>query len=210
MITKNKEEGATSVFIGAAVYPTLAMFNHSCDPSIVRYDSSTTSSRNVTHTLIAAPQVLRRGLGLRPGHQEHQEGRGDLRELWTHIFPLKQGRQTSESHLYGGKVSISTISVPPPPCAQERLQKQYWFTCKCIPCEQNWPLMHEMTDESLSFRCQECNEAVIFHTVSSNPLLRCVCGTPVPILQVNAPSIASPVVDASLVSPSGLEENRRN
>ena len=36
MITKNKEEGATSNFIGAAIYPTLAMFNHSCDPSIVR------------------------------------------------------------------------------------------------------------------------------------------------------------------------------
>ncbi len=25
------------MFIGAAVYPTLAMFNHSCDPSIVRF-----------------------------------------------------------------------------------------------------------------------------------------------------------------------------
>ena len=30
-------EGAKSAFIGAAVYPTLALFNHSCDPSIVRY-----------------------------------------------------------------------------------------------------------------------------------------------------------------------------
>ncbi len=37
MAAKNKEEGASSVFIGAAVYPTLAMFNHSCDPSIVRF-----------------------------------------------------------------------------------------------------------------------------------------------------------------------------
>jgi len=37
MIAKNKEEGATSNFIGAAIYPTLALFNHSCDPSIVRF-----------------------------------------------------------------------------------------------------------------------------------------------------------------------------
>ena len=37
MIAKNREEGAVSTFIGAAVYPTLALFNHSCDPSIVRF-----------------------------------------------------------------------------------------------------------------------------------------------------------------------------
>ena len=37
MIAKNREEGAQSTFIGAAIYPTLAMFNHSCDPSIVRF-----------------------------------------------------------------------------------------------------------------------------------------------------------------------------
>lgn len=37
MLAHNREEGSKSVFIGGAVYPTLAMFNHSCDPSIVRY-----------------------------------------------------------------------------------------------------------------------------------------------------------------------------
>jgi hypothetical protein len=37
MMSRDKEEGAQSVFIGAAVYPTLALFNHSCDPSIVRF-----------------------------------------------------------------------------------------------------------------------------------------------------------------------------
>ena len=26
-----------SVFVGAAVYPPMAMFNHSCDPGVVRY-----------------------------------------------------------------------------------------------------------------------------------------------------------------------------
>ena len=37
MVARNTEEGSKSVFIGAAVYPTLAMCNHSCDPSIVRF-----------------------------------------------------------------------------------------------------------------------------------------------------------------------------
>jgi len=37
MVARNKEEGSKSVYIGAACYPTLAMFNHSCDPSIIRF-----------------------------------------------------------------------------------------------------------------------------------------------------------------------------
>jgi hypothetical protein len=44
--------------------------------------------------------------------------------------------------------------------------------------------MHEMTDDQLNFRCQECNGSVVFNTASTNPLLRCVCGTPVQMLQV--------------------------
>ena len=35
--TAVSSEGAKSTYIGAAVYPTLALFNHSCDPAIVRY-----------------------------------------------------------------------------------------------------------------------------------------------------------------------------
>ena len=38
-------------------------------------------------------QVLRGGLCRGPGHQEHQEGRGDLWKLWTHLLPFWQGRQ---------------------------------------------------------------------------------------------------------------------
>ena len=37
MIARNREEGSKSVYIGAACYPTLAMFNHSCDPGIIRF-----------------------------------------------------------------------------------------------------------------------------------------------------------------------------
>ena len=44
--------------------------------------------------------------------------------------------------------------------------------------------MHEMTDDTLNFRCQDCLAKVVFNTSSTNPMLRCVCGTPVPMLQV--------------------------
>ncbi|CAB4058311.1 unnamed protein product [Lepeophtheirus salmonis] len=102
MVAKDKEEGAKSVFIGAGVYPTLAMFNHSCDPSVAE--------------------------------------------------------------------------------RQERLKAQYWFDCRCIPCTENWPLMHEMNGDSLIFRCEECGEGVPFETSANVPRIKCSCGTPIPIL----------------------------
>ena len=68
--------------------------------------------------------------------------------------------------------------------SQKRLKTQYWFDCACIPCKEDWPLMHEMTNETLVFRCEACNGAVPFVADSNNPLLRCECGTPVPMLQV--------------------------
>ena len=33
----NNLDDSESLFVGAAIYPTLALFNHSCDPGIVRY-----------------------------------------------------------------------------------------------------------------------------------------------------------------------------
>jgi SET and MYND domain-containing protein 4 len=34
---KGKNDPGTSVFIGGGLYPTVAFFNHSCDPGVVRY-----------------------------------------------------------------------------------------------------------------------------------------------------------------------------
>lgn len=34
---KGKNDTGTSVFIGGGLYPTVAFFNHSCDPGVVRY-----------------------------------------------------------------------------------------------------------------------------------------------------------------------------
>lgn len=41
LVTKSGKDSRT-VFIGGGLYPTLALFNHSCDPSIVRYFKGTT------------------------------------------------------------------------------------------------------------------------------------------------------------------------
>ena len=67
---------------------------------------------------------------------------------------------------------------------QKRLKSQYWFDCCCIPCQESWPLMHEMTDDVLNFRCPACGGSVPFHTSSNNPMLKCECGTAIPMLKV--------------------------
>jgi len=52
--SKTSQEGAKSVYIGAAVYPTLALFNHSCDPCIVRYYVE-------DHVVVQAIKNIRKG-----------------------------------------------------------------------------------------------------------------------------------------------------
>ena len=108
MVTKTSQEGAKSAFIGAAVYPTLALFNHSCDPSIVRYYVE-------DNVVVQAIKNIFKG-------EEICENYGPI-----FFHSAKDDRQS-------------------------RLEKQYWFKCACIACQENWPLMHEMTQDVLNFR----------------------------------------------------------
>merc|ERR1712012_1291634 len=135
MVTKTSQEGAKSAFIGAAVYPTLALFNHSCDPSIVRYYVE-------DYVVVQAIKNIFKG-------EEICENYGPI-----FFHSAKDDRQS-------------------------RLEKQYWFKCQCIACQENWPLMHEMTQDVLNFRCGECGGSAPFHTSSNMPQLRCGCGTPI-------------------------------
>lgn len=36
--SKSDKKSSKTVFIGGGIYPTLALFNHSCNPDIVRFD----------------------------------------------------------------------------------------------------------------------------------------------------------------------------
>ena len=110
MVTKTSQEGAKSAFIGAAVYPTLALFNHSCDPSIVRYYVE-------DYVVVQAIKNIFKG-------EEICENYGPI-----FFHSAKDDRQS-------------------------RLEKQYWFKCSCVACQENWPLMHEMTQDVLNFRCR--------------------------------------------------------
>lgn len=140
MIARNREEGSKSVYIGAACYPTLAMFNHSCDPSIIRFYIE-------DYVCVQTIKNVRRG--------------EEICENYGPIF----FHSPKEDRI-------------------QRLKAQYWFDCCCIPCQETWPLMHEMGDDVLNFRCPVCGDGVPFQTVSNNPSLKCACGTPIPMLKV--------------------------
>ncbi|KAG7209348.1 hypothetical protein KM043_015449 [Ampulex compressa] len=46
-----------SIFIGGGVYPTVAMFNHSCNPSVVRYFVGTTMVLRAVRTIAAGEEI---------------------------------------------------------------------------------------------------------------------------------------------------------
>ena len=90
------------------MYPTLALFNHSCDPCIVRYYVE-------DHVVVQAIKNIRKG--------------DEICENYGPIF----FHSDKEDRV-------------------QRLEKQYWFRCECVACQENWPTMHEMTQDVLNFR----------------------------------------------------------
>ncbi|XP_046986428.1 SET and MYND domain-containing protein 4-like [Schistocerca americana] len=56
-IILNKDGTAKSVFLGGGLYPTLALFNHSCNPSIVRYFHGTSVAVRTVRTLHVGEMV---------------------------------------------------------------------------------------------------------------------------------------------------------
>jgi len=161
MVSKTSQEGAKSAFIGAAVYPTLALFNHSCDPSIVRYYVE-------DYVVVQAIKNIFKG-----------------EEICENYGPI-----------FFHSAKDDRIS---------RLEKQYWFKCQCVACTENWPVMHEMTQDVLNFRCAQCGGSAPFHTSSNMPQLRCGCGTPINLFKG-----LKELADTELVSETASTELNSN
>lgn len=62
---------------------------------------------------------------------------------------------------------------------QKTLKDQYWFTCECIACTENWPTFEEMNDEaSMRFRCESknCSNIIVVPSQTLEFLITCqVC-----------------------------------
>lgn len=61
------------------------------------------------------------------------------------ISNIKNGGIIAEN--YGPLYSQNLIEE-----RQSTLKEQYWFDCKCQPCQEIWPLYNEMNDKELRFK----------------------------------------------------------
>ncbi|XP_024877449.1 SET and MYND domain-containing protein 4-like [Temnothorax curvispinosus] len=107
MHTFGETQGLDCVERGIAAMPFFSLFNHSCDPNILRHS--------------------------RPKHI-----------VIYVMYPIRKGEQLLDN--YGKHYAIT-----PRATRQQKLLKQYYFTCDCIPCQEDWPLYHEL---------QSCNTLV--------------------------------------------------
>ena len=74
-----------------------------------------------------------------------------------------------------------------------------------MACTENWPTMHEMTQDVLNFRCSQCGDSAPFHTSSNMPSLRCGCGT-----NINLFKGLKDLADTELLSEAALTELQKN
>ncbi|GLG99499.1 SET and MYND domain-containing protein 4 [Gryllus bimaculatus] len=102
-------ETGQSIFLGGGLYPTLALFNHSCDPGVTRYFLGTS-------VVVQA------------------------------VKNIQSGDMIAEN--YGPIFTQMTKNE-----RQSTLKSQYWFSCNCVPCEEDWPLFNDMDPTILRFKC---------------------------------------------------------
>ncbi|SPP73851.1 blast:SET and MYND domain-containing protein 4 [Drosophila guanche] len=70
-----------SIFIGGAIYPTLALFNHSCDPGVVRYFRGTTIHINSVRP-IEAGLPINENYGPIYTQDKREERQAKMKELY--------------------------------------------------------------------------------------------------------------------------------
>uniref|UniRef100_A0A336KZJ6 Protein-lysine N-methyltransferase SMYD4 n=1 Tax=Culicoides sonorensis TaxID=179676 RepID=A0A336KZJ6_CULSO len=131
-----KDDIGRTEFIGGAIYPVLALFNHSCDPATVRYFD---------------------------GKRVHVRT----------IRPLRAGEEIGENY---GPIFTQNAREE----RQLQLKQQYKFECRCQPCEENWPLFKQMTNDILRLRChvKKCHNVILLEAQTDQIVVKCPkCGT---------------------------------
>ncbi|XP_057377156.1 SET and MYND domain-containing protein 4-like [Daphnia carinata] len=124
-------DGAKTFFLGAGVYPTVALLNHSCEPGVIR-------------CFIGDVMIVRAIKSFQRGEM--------VNENYGPIFTQKRRADRQRS-----------------------LKDRYWFDCRCLPCAENWPLIGEMTDDSLRFRCRDpaCRKPLVVAADTMTPFIAC-------------------------------------
>lgn len=69
---------------------------------------------------------------------------------------------------------------------QTELRERYWFDCKCVPCTEEWPLLDDMDNDGLRFRCdnKKCTNVIVIPTTTTDFIIKCsACGKNINILK---------------------------
>lgn len=150
------DKSSKTIFIGGGIYPTLALFNHSCNPDIVRFDKIQKFCRI---------KIFWQFIFLRyyKGSAVHVHS----------VSNIKSGGTISEN--YGPIYSQNPIDD-----RKSTLKEQYWFDCNCKPCYENWPLYENMKTDEIRFRCDgdiPCNNIITIPSDCNEFMIKCIeCG----------------------------------
>ena len=99
--------------VGSAVYTTLSLLNHSCDPSVVRHCYDDTC-------VLRAIKYIKKG--------------DPIVDNYGFIYAVEE-KVSRQKHIY----------------------EQYYFTCACHACINDWPLYDALPTTPLDFQCRHCN-----------------------------------------------------
>ena len=72
---------------------------------------------------------------------------------------------------------------------RETLKTRYWFDCRCRACEENWPVIKELANDALRFRCavKTCRKPLLVPADTMTPFITCpACKRSNNILTVSA------------------------
>ena len=123
VLDKNNVATSTCQELGAGIYATLSLFNHSCNPSATRFFYGNTC-------------VVRA------------------------LKPVAPGSQVSDN--YGAVFAVHTKAE-----RQAKLKPQYFFTCQCQACVEDWPLYDKIECDKPTWLCSQC-KAVQPNSVMEN------------------------------------------
>ena len=98
--------------IGSALFTTLSLLNHSCDPSVVRHCYGDTCVVRAIKRINIGEEIV---------------------DNYGFLYPVEK--------------KVDRI---------KHLKEQYYFTCSCIACTENWPLYQDLIEEKPNFLCSNC------------------------------------------------------
>ncbi|XP_052868961.1 SET and MYND domain-containing protein 4-like [Anopheles cruzii] len=135
---KRPNEAGKSVAIGAALYPLLALFNHSCDPGIVRYFTGTTVHVRTIKN-IAAGAIIAENYG----------------PLYTTMARTERRLSLASNYKFECHCDACEAGWPKYADMDESVIR---FRCTGAACQEG--LLFELASESYVIRCRACGQMV--------------------------------------------------